>query len=346
MLPRGQRGVFARACLLAAGLVLAALPRSGAAQSQPGSTGILAVVGRQAAWLNLEAPRHRPVSRFPASANALELTAQPDATHVVVSLGAAFPGAGGVRGADLVNLDTATGEMSMLLQRTDGHESLNSPAWWPDRATLLFERQDLSGQPVSPPGQEVPRYPSRIERVMADGSGRGVLLPDGRQPSAAPDGTRLVFARTTNRGASIDVWSEADGSVQTLVPEGRFADVAYPRFSPRSDQIAFVAPQSGASGGGAAEPLALAGLFESLFGPEVAYAHGIPWDPWMMNADGSGLHRVAEVGGDEPSVAWSPDQSQLFVYSGTGSYIVDAVTGDLTPLKFVQGYGPVVWLNT
>jgi len=325
--------------------MLAAAPAASAAQTQT-SPQILAVVGRQAAWLNLEAPRHRPVSRFAASANALELTAQPDSSHVVVSLGAAFPGAGGLRGADLVNLNTDTGDTSMLLQRADGHESLDSPAWWPDQATLLFERQDLSGQTVSPPGQEVPRYPSRIERVMADGNGRGILLPDGRQPSAAPDGTRLVFARTTNQGASIRVWSQADGSVQTLIPEGRFADVAYPRFSPRNDQIAFVAPQSGANGLSPDPPTALDSLFESLFGPAVAYAHGIPWDPWLMNADGTNLHRVAEVGGDEPSVAWSPDESLLFIYSGTGSYIVDAASGQLTPLKFVQGYGPVVWLST
>ena len=170
---------------------------------------MLAVVGRQVAWLNLEAPRHTPVSRFAATSNALEVAAQPDVSHVVVSLGAAFTG-GGARGADLVNLDVHTGDMAPLLQRVDPHESLNSPGWWPDGATLLFERQDLGGRPVGAPGQEVPRYPSRIERVMSDGSGRGILLPDGRQPSAAPDGTRLVFARTTNQGASLLIWSQAD----------------------------------------------------------------------------------------------------------------------------------------
>src|SRR5207237_3155199 len=110
-----------------------------------------------------------------------------------------------------------------ILQRADARESLNSPAWWPDRATLLFERQDLSGQPVGAPGQEVPRYPSRIERVMADGSGRELLLPEGRQPSAtlAPDGsgTHLVFARTTNKGAALLIWTQADGSTRMLVPE-------------------------------------------------------------------------------------------------------------------------------
>jgi Tol biopolymer transport system component len=230
--------------------------------------------------------------------------------------------------------------MSLLLQRSDPRESLNSPTWWPDNSTLVFERQDLGGQTVSPPGQEVPRYPSRIERATADGSARDLLVAEGRQPSAAPDGNSLVFARTTNLGASLVVWSQAAGSLRTLVAEGRFADVAYPRFSPQGDQIAFVAPQSGVNG--TARPVV---ALDRLFGPTIAYAHGIPWDPWLVNADGTGLRRIAATGADEPSVAWSPDQTEIFVYSGTGSYVVDVSSGAVTPLSFVQGYGPAVWLN-
>jgi hypothetical protein len=329
-----------RLAALLLGLALFAWPGRGAAQTEASPpSGLLAIVGRQVAWLNLEAPRHRPVSRFPSTTNALELTAQADVSHVVVSVGAPFPG-GGARGADLFNLDPTSGDMSLLLQRSDARESLNSPAWWPDRTTLLFERQDLAGQPVGAPGQEVPRYPSRIERVMADGSERGLMLPDGRQPSAALDGTSLVFARTTNQGASLLVWSPGDGNVRTLIPEGRFADVAYPQFSPRGDQVAFVAPQSGVNGRAPASGFGLDGLF----GPTIAYAHGIPWDPWIVNVDGSGPRRVAETGADEPSVAWSPDQTQLFVYSGTGSYLVEVASGAVTPFNFVQGYGTVVWL--
>src|SRR5207253_10045823 len=153
------------AVTVAASASLAGLPPFGAAQSQPQPTpGILAVVGRQVAWLNLEAPRHRPVSRFVPTSNALELTAQSDASHVVVSVGAPFP-AGGQRGADLLNLNLDTGDSTPLLERSDARESLNSPTWWPDRATLIFERQDLGGQPVGAPGQEVPRYPSRIDQI-------------------------------------------------------------------------------------------------------------------------------------------------------------------------------------
>jgi hypothetical protein len=321
---------------------IAVFPTGEPARAQSTATGILAVVGRQVAWLNMEAPRHRPVSRFPTPANALEVTALPDASHAVVAVGAPFPG-GGMRGADLMNLDLDSGDASPLLPRVEARESFGSPAWWPDRSTLIFERQDLTGQPVGAPGQEVPRYPSRIERVMFDGSGRDILLSEGRQPSAAADGTRMVFARTTNTGASLLVWSPLDGSVQTVVPEGRFADVAYPRFAPHTDVIAFVAPQSGINGQApAAWPFAL----DRLFGPGVAYAHGIPWDPWIINVDGSGLRRVAETGGDEPSIAWSPDETQLFVYGGTGSFIVETATGNVTSLSFVQGYGPVSWLTT
>jgi Tol biopolymer transport system component len=128
---------------------------------------------------------------------------------VVAAVGAPFP-SGGPHGADLLNVDPATGEATSLLQRAGARESFDSPAWWPDQATLLFEC--------------------------------------------------------------------------------------------------------------------------------------IPWDPWVVNLDGSGLRRVAETGADEPSVAWSPDQTQVFVYSGAGSFIVDMASGELTRLSFVQGYGLVVWL--
>jgi Tol biopolymer transport system component len=106
--------------------------------------------------------------------------------------------------------------------------------------------------------------------------------------------------------------------------------------------VAFVAPQSGVNGRSSEPPFAL----NTLFGPTTAYAHGIPWDPWVVNVDGSGLRRVAETGADEPSVAWSPDQTQLFVYSGTGSYSVEVASALVTPYSFIQGYGPVVWLAT
>jgi hypothetical protein len=316
---------------------LVGFPPAGAQVVGPGDAAILAIVGRQVAWLNLEAPRPRNLTSVPAPAGATDVGAVPGLPRAVVSIAGPFPG-GGMRGGDLQLLDLSTGALAPLAARTEPSESLVSPAWWPDGHDVLFQRADLLGQTVGGPGQEVPRYPSRIEVVRANGKDRAVLVTDGREPAPAPDGSRVVFARTTRQGGALLVWPNGGGPEQTLVPFGRFADVAYPRFSPRGDQIAFVAPQSGLN-----DDVRSPGAWFRL-GPLVGYAHGIPWDPWVMNADGSGLRRVAVVGGDEPSVSWSPDQSQLFVYSGIGSFVVDATSGQVTSLSFVTGYGPTAWL--
>jgi hypothetical protein len=44
-------------------------------------------------------------------------------------------------------------------------------------------------------------------------------------------------------------------------------------------------------------------------------------------------------------VAWSPDGSQLFVHGGTGSFIVDATTGDVAEFPYLAGYGGAAWTS-
>jgi hypothetical protein len=78
--------------------------------------------------------------------------------------------------------------------------------------------------------------------------------------------------------------------------------------------------------------------------PEPAMAHGFPWEAWIVNADGSGLHQIADVTNDDPSVAWSPDGNQLLVYGGWGSFVVDAASGSSESLSFLAGYGSVGWM--
>jgi WD40 repeat protein len=70
----------------------------------------------------------------------------------------------------------------------------------------------------------------------------------------------------------------------------------------------------------------------------------VPWDVWLVGTDGSGLRRLAQLGADDGTVSWSPDGSQLFVYGGTGSFLVDASSGDVTRLGFIAGYGSTAWL--
>jgi hypothetical protein len=65
----------------------------------------------------------------------------------------------------------------------------------------------------------------------------------------------------------------------------------------------------------------------------------------VVGADGSGVRRLAQLGADDASAVWSPDGAQLFVYGGTGSFVVDASTGEVTPVPFVAGYGAAAWLG-
>ena len=43
-------------------------------------------------------------------------------------------------------------------------------------------------------------------------------------------------------------------------------------------------------------------------------------------------------------MCWAPDGSQLFVYGGWGSFVVDAASGEAESLSFLAGYGSVGWL--
>jgi Tol biopolymer transport system component len=302
-----------------------------------GVTGeLLMVLGRQVQRVSLGALRPRPLTQIAVPANAEEVAAAPDGGRAVVVVSA--PAAdGGPRGADLVLLDLASGQMAPLLTRSSGAESLVAPAWLPGADGLLFQRDDQSGPLVAAPGQEIARHPSRIEAVSADGSGRRVLVADGRHPGPAPDGLSFAFARGTPQSAALLVSSRADGAEREVVPLGRFPDLAYPRFSPDGATIAFVAPQTAAAerpGG----PL-------RLLEPAVALAHGIPWDVWLVNPDGTGLRRLAQPESDEPSVDWSPDGTRVFVYGGTGSWVVSVADGAAAAFPRLTGYGVASWVG-
>jgi Tol biopolymer transport system component len=329
---RAPLALGARACLALLVVAVAlfgvplGLPVQGAPRDVEITGRILAVVGRQVGWLNLDAPRPTVLTAFPAPTFALDVAAPARSTTAVVAVFAPYGGGNSADTAELLNLDLRAGTTSPLLGRSDAGESLTSPAWLPDGSVLLYQRQRL----FIPPGGLEYEDPlaSRVELIRSDGSGRTAVVFDAYQPAPAPDGARVAFLRLFSQGtALVERTLDPSGAERTIVPASRFQDISYPRYAPSGDQLVFFVTATVGRG------VLLADLLL-----------GTPWDLWLVQADGSGLRKLASLGADDPTATWSPDGSQLFIYSGSGAWLLDPRTETLDRIAYISGYGLTAWL--
>jgi Tol biopolymer transport system component len=307
-----------------------------AAQTSP-SGRVLGPARGQVAWLDLLAPRQTPITQLVRPAYPADVAAAPGVPFAVASVVGAFTGGSSAFGGDLMLIDLASSASRTLLSRQTDSDSLDLPAIWSDGSGILYQRSNLHTA-ISMPGQAQLQYQSRIEQIDPETQTVSPVLEDARYPGPAPDSSRFAFVRSTSGGAGIFIHSMADGSDATLVPPGQFLALAYPRFSPDGQQIAFVAIALASPIG---QPR---GVFLDWFMPAAALAHGFPWEAWIVNTDGTNLRQIQDIIDDDPSVAWSPDGSQLLVYGGWGSFVVDVASGTATSLPYVVGYGSVGWL--
>jgi Tol biopolymer transport system component len=120
-----------------------------------------------------------------------------------------------------------------------------------------------------------------------------------------------------------------------VLADPRFVSLAFPRFSPSGDRIAF------AGVGGPNVRRGVGGLLPILQG--VASAHGLPWDLWEVRVDGNGLRRLTELAEDDPSIAWSPDGRWIAFQGGSGVYLIEAATTSLHHISMTVGFGGMDW---
>jgi Tol biopolymer transport system component len=317
-----------------------AAPAAGAQALDPSpTTSILAPVGRQAGWLDLLAPRPRFLTHVSAPDYVSDVAVAPDMSRAAVVV-VRIPVGPGVPYGEILLLDLTTASITPLVGGTDTSESLGAPVWSADGTRVFFQREDVSVVGTSYAGGATVQYPSRIEQVDAVGSGRTVIATDARQPSTSPDRDKLAFVVRSEQGPSLVERSLQDGSERTVIGARQFGDIASPRYAPQGGRIAFMAPVT-------ATPLADGTLLRGpWFAMPLRVAHGTAWDIWVVNTDGASAPvRLAALGADDGTLAWSPDGSRVFVYGGTGSFIVDASSGDVATLSFVTGYGATSWVS-
>lgn len=243
---------------------------------------------------------------------------------------------GGRLGADLYLFDESGARPAIT--RASPDQLLANPLWAPDGRSLIY---GASGFPAG----------FAIEQAALDGSERRTLESGALGPSLSPDGRLLAFVRVGATDGLL-VRPLAGGEARVLLePNGNvFIGLSSPRFSPDGRRLAFLGiggppggrlprPSTGWAGRSAGPSV----LAAPRLGLAVARAHGIPWDPWVINLDGSGLRQVANLLADDPNLAWSPDGSALAVLGGDGLWLVRPDAREEPVLLSHGSYGALDW---
>ena len=284
------------------------LPTSGPVAGAPGK--LVYANGVFLRTYTLSTAAIHQLAQFPSGSSPQVPTVSPDGKRIAFSLYHQGNDSNDpASGIDLwvMNVD-GSGQRTVLLHQGAGDWLING-AWSPDGSYLYFTHQSPDV--------------TRIERVRLDGSERKVVVESGERPTVSRDGRWLAYLTDDPKTGSrvLAVAPLTGGNARTLLAGLGFKAIAAPVFAPDSSRLAFVGvggpPQSaGSSTACCSGPLA-------WLAPAVASAHGVPWDLWVVNIDGTGLRRLTDIREDNPFPAWSPDGRWIALKGEIGLYLID-----------------------
>jgi len=175
------------------------------------------------------------------------------------------------------------------------------------------------------------------------------LLSDALDPTLSRDGKQLAYLKLSADGYTMSLMVAAPdgGSPRELIGGSDFQGFYAPRFSPDGKQIIVAGiggPETDQQGNPikASAPSALDGLL-GLFAPATAEAHGLPWDLWTVNVDGSGLRRLTRISEDLPMAAFAPDGKQVAIMGLGGIYLMAPDGGQLRKIDPAGDHGGLDW---
>jgi Tol biopolymer transport system component len=192
----------------------------------------------------------------------------------------------------------------------------------------------------------------QIMRVDVASGATQPLLNDALDPAISRDGQQLAYLQLGEDGYTMALaLAGPDGSgARTLIDGKEFQGFYAPRFSPDGQQIIVAAiggPQTDEQGNPIATPSGRSplDLALGLLTPPSAEAHGLPWDLWTINVDGSGLRRLTTLNEDLPMAAFAPDGQQIAVMGAGGIYLMGADGGNLRRIDPAGDHGGLDWVG-
>lgn len=212
-------------------------------------------------------------------------------------------------GADLFVSNRDGSERSEIVHHGTNGEFIFAPAWLPDGQSLLYvvRGRDQAGLPDF-----------RLEAYDLRTKQRTRLVEHAVDAGLAPDGKTLAYVYYDPDSADGEKFllSELGSKAAPKVlvpPDSGIVLIQSPVFSPDGSRIAFAASSLFSS---APSPRA-SGLFASTTHPTLQ-------DVWIVNRDGSGLKRLAEIVESQPSIDWSADGKLIYALGGGGFWKVEA----------------------
>ncbi|MFN0074389.1 MAG: hypothetical protein ACKVVP_23150 [Chloroflexota bacterium] len=230
-------------------------------------------------------------------------------------------------GADILISASEGGLPQQVIRRAAPGELLTSPTWMPD-GSIVFERSSVAGGAAS----------SSIQRLEPNGANQ-TIVDRGIAPSVSVDGRALAYVRSDRSDRLIHRVLES-GTERVLMDDPGFLALAFPRYSPDGEWVAFAAAGEPERSLGAGLPSRWLGL-----GVQPVHAHGVPWDIFAVRVADGHLRRLTHYYDDDPSVAWSPDGQWLALLGGESMKVFSFAGDAYYCVSAVGGYGGFDWIE-